>query len=142
MINRFQGDPKIIITDDGMSLDFIAGQPVMDSGVENLALISLLTAPGWWGNDILLNPDEQIGSDFEEIAKGPITLSKLNDIKQSAESALNNPAFGTVKTTVINPVSNQINIVNLIEPPGQDAQELILTRNGQNWINQANKELS
>lgn len=142
MINRFQGDPKLILTDDGVTINFVAGNPVMDQGVENLALISLLTLPGWWGNDIFQNPDEQIGSDFEEIAKGPITLSKLNDIKQSAESALANPAFGNIETTVINPVSDQVHVINRIEPPGQDAQELLLTRNGQNWINQANKELS
>lgn len=140
MSDRFSGDPKIYLTQDGAEMLFEGGQPVMDSGLENLAGISLFTAPGWWGNSLTLNEDEKIGSDFEETALGPITLQKLADIKQIGESALDNQAFGDVDMTVINPVNWRIDVATVISPPGQDIGQLILTRNGQNWINQANQD--
>lgn len=137
MIDRFSGDPKIYLTPSGAEMVFTGGQPVMDSGLENLAGISLFTAPGWWGNSLTLVEDEQIGSDFEETALGAITLQKLADIKVSGENALANPAFGDVDMTVTNPVSWRIDANVLISPPGQDAGQLLLSRNGQNWVNQA-----
>jgi phage gp46-like protein len=137
--NRFQGDPKLYLTPDGADLDFIGGQPVMDAGFENQVFISLFTASGWWGNDVIRNTDEQIGSDFEKNAKGTITLTKLNDVKQQAENALAYQAFGNVDIEVTNPVSTHLNIKAVISPPGRTPEELILTSNGQNWINQANE---
>lgn len=137
MTNRFQGDPKIIIKPSGASLQFTGGQPLMDAGVENLAIIGLFTAPGWWGNSVVADPDKQIGSDFEETAMGAITLSKLNDIRQSAEKALANPAFGTISVEVTNPSSTRIDVVSTISPPGRDVEELRLSRFGANWQAQA-----
>lgn len=140
MINRFQGDPKIFLTANGSSLKFISGQTVMDAGLENLVNISLFTKDGWWGNSLTDKNDENIGSDFEKTSRGSITLSKLNDIKQSAERALKNPAFGKITTEVLNPISYSLNIINRIEPPGNDIQELRVSRNGQNWQNQSLKD--
>lgn len=140
MIDRFQGDPKLYLTPSGVDMVFSGGQPIMDAGLENLAGISLFTAPGWWGNSLTTNEDEKIGSDFEETARGAITLTKINDIKQSAENSLSNPAFGTVEADVTNPVNWRIDMKASISPPGQDAGELALTRNGQNWINQAQQD--
>lgn len=137
MTNRFQGDPRIFITPSGAKLIFTGGNPVMDAGLENLAIISLFTAPGWWGNTLFNDPDKKIGSDFEDTAMGAITLSKLNDIRQAAEKALVNPAFGTITVDVTNPVSNRIDVRILIQPPGRDVQELRLSRHGGNWQAQA-----
>lgn len=138
MINdRFQGDPKLILTDDGADILYSGGNPVMDAGLENLAQISLLTAPGWWGNSLLDDDDQKLGSNFEEVANGILNLQLLNDISQAAEAALDNPAFGKVTSTVTNPADSTIKIENLIEPPGQDIETIILTRNGINWQNQA-----
>ena len=137
MIDRFQGDPKIYIDPDGASLSFESGQPVMDQGFENQAFISLFTSPGWWGNTIIQDPDKQIGSDYEETAKGAVTLQKLNQIRQAGIRALKYSAFGNIEGVVTNPVSSQLLAVFTIHPPGLDAQELIITRNGQNWVNQA-----
>jgi hypothetical protein len=137
MTDRFDGDPRLFIDSDGAYLDFQGGQPVMDAGIENLALISLHTGPGWWGNALIDRADRRIGSDFEKTASGTITLSKLNDIRQSAERALSDPAFGRVTTTVQNPQGNRIDVINRIEPPGQDIQELTVSRYGLNWIAQS-----
>lgn len=136
MINSYEGDPRLVLTNNGVTLTIKGGQPVMDQGFENQAQIGLLSGKGWAGN-IFLTPDQQIGSDFVEIAKGSITLAKLNDIKQAAEKDLASPAFGNVVSTVKNPESNFLRITSVISPPGKDQQELILLRNGTNWINQA-----
>lgn len=140
MSDIFSGDPKVYLTPSGADMDFKGGQPVMDKGLENLAGISLFTAPGWWGNSLTTVEDEKIGSDFEETALGPITLQKLTDIKQTGEKALENPAFGEIEAFITNPVNWRIDARFTISPPGKNAGELLLTRNGQNWVNQAGQD--
>lgn len=108
----------------------------MDAGLENQALIALFTEKGWPGNH-LLQPESQIGSDFEKLARGPITLSKLSLIEQTAVNALSAPIFGTVTAVASNPESWQTNVRILIEPPGREETEILLVSNGQNWISQA-----
>ena len=136
MTDIFSGDPRLFLSENGSRFIFKGGQPVMDRGLESLALISLFTKRGWVGNVLFSDIDQQIGSDFEEAAKQPITLSMLNDVAQAAERALDNPAFGNVIVTVENPNSNRLNVTILIQPPGQDSMVLILSRNGDNWIAQ------
>lgn len=137
MTNIFQGDPRIFIDENGADLKFIGGQPIMDGGVENLAVISLFTEPGWAGNDLFRNSDQIIGSSFQSAASQTITQSSLNRIRDAAEKALKNPAFGEVTVTVTNPTGYQIHVSALIKPPGSDAKELSLTKNGLNWQIQA-----
>ncbi len=134
--NRFEGDPKIIVTPDGWTVQYIGGQPVMDQGLENVATISLLTKENWVGN-IFLTEKQKIGSSVRRISAGAITLLKLNDIRQAAEKALDIAVFGNVEAEVLNPVSSYIKLNILIQPPGRDIEKLTLERNGQNWINQA-----
>lgn len=134
----YQGDPRLVLGPNGSRLVYKGGQPVMDQGIENLILISLFTARGWAGNALIDDPDKQIGSDFIETSKGPITFSKLNDIRQAAERALQNPALGPVNVTVTNPRADDVRVEILVQPPGQDVQTLIISRNGQLWLNQAN----
>ena len=136
MTDIFSGDPRIFLSENGSRLIFKGGQPVMDRGLENLALISLFTSRGWVGNILFSDIDQQVGSDFEESANQPITLSMLNDVAQAAERALDNPAFGNVIVTVENPNGNRLNVIILIQPPGQDSRVLILSRNGDNWVAQ------
>ena len=134
--NRFEGDPKIIVTEDGWTLYYKGGQPVMDQGLENIVTISLLTKEGWIGN-IFLTEKQKISSRLRKLASGPITISKLNDIRQESEKNLDVDVFGNVISTVINPVSSYVKLNILIQPKGSDIQELTLQKNGQNWINQA-----
>ena len=81
----------------------------MDRGFENQVNIQLLTNPGWCGN-IFLEPENQIGSNFHETTKGAITIDKLNDIRQAAERALKNQAFGNVTANVTNPERNFLKV--------------------------------
>lgn len=136
MTDIFSGDPRLFLSENGSRFIFRGGQPVMDRGLENLALISLFTGRDWVGNTLFSDIDQQIGSDFEEAAKQPITLSMFNDVAQAAERALDNPAFGNVIVTVGNPSGDRLDVIILIEPPGQDSRVLILSRNGDNWIAQ------
>lgn len=137
-MSGFEGDPKLILTKDGAELVYRDGQPVMDEGLENNALISLFTAPGWIGNT-LLNEDEQIGSDFEGQARGTLTLSKLADIENAAVRALDT-SFQKVSESIAqvnNPMGNQLDMFVRISPPGQDVDLLLTSKNGLNWRSQA-----
>jgi len=124
-------DPRMILTSNGSRLQFINGQPLIDDGLENLALISLFTSPGWCGNKFL---SVKIGSDFEAECNKPITRSQLNRIRTAAERALKCDAFGRVTVTVRNPVGHRLEVVALLEQTGR---ELVLTRIGQSWQFQA-----
>lgn len=133
----FSGDSYLTLGPDGSRLTFIGGQPVMDQGLENQAIIALFTTPNWAGNVLFADPAQQIGSDFVEAANQPITLQSLTDVEQAAVRALQSPAFGRVTATATNPESDRLLVEILIEPPGQDSQTIILSRNGINWQAQA-----
>ena len=135
MTDRFQGDPALSLGPNGSTLTFRGGQPIMDQGLENQAQISLFTAEGWPGN-FLLSPDGQIGSDFEETARGAITVASLARVEQAAKTALAAPIFGDIEALAINPESWRLDVGIIVGPPG-DRETILLTRNGQNWINQA-----
>lgn len=137
MMDIFSGDPYLTLGPDGSTLHYTGGQPVMDQGLINQAMTALFTTPGWPGNALLVDPDQQIGSDFVQAAFQPITLQSLTDVEQAAVRALASPAFGRVTVTAINPESDTIRVDILIEPPGQDSATIILTRNGLNWQAQA-----
>ena len=134
---NIQGDPAIRLTNNGATLTYKGGQPVMDAGLENQAQISLLTRQGWAGNLLFADTAEQIGSDFLKLSESTITLSGLALIENAAENALDSELFGTVTASAINPTSDRTNVSIDIQPPGQDAATILLSKNGQNWINQA-----
>lgn len=126
-------DPRLILTPDGSSLHFIGGQPLMDAGLENLVLISLFTNEGWCGNAFMKS---SIGSGFEAACNQPLTRQALNDIRNAAQSALQDPALGAVAVTVSNPTGHQLRVRIVIQPPASNPQELTLVRNGANWTSQ------
>ena len=125
-----QGDPKLILTADGSALQFTGGRPLTDRGLENLALISLFTRPGWVGNQIVKTP---IGSDFEEAASQPITRRSINQVRDAAIKALDDPLFGTVRVEVRNPNGYRLNVDILIQRTGATLQ---LSREGGVWFYQ------
>ena len=137
-MTRFQGDPKISITPNGATLTYKGGQPVMDGGLENFVQISLFTRQGWWGNDLLTDSRQKIGADIQEISERAITVTTINDLEKAIRTTLKTDIFGRVSVEVTNPKSTRLEAKITIEPPGQDAQELFLARNGGNWIVQAN----
>lgn len=141
MIDIYEGDPKIFIDEEGMDWNFPGdgGQPEMEQGVENQALISLFTDEGWPGNFYFKNVDQKIGSDYSEKTKLPITLPNLEVIRKSSIKALKNPIFGTVTSVVTAPKNNFIKNVMTVSPIGGGIDELILTKNGINWKIQSEK---
>lgn len=141
-MNRLQGDPRLILTENGATLKFIGGQPVMDGGLENHVLIALYTRPGWCGNVLFDKPSRKIGSDFEETAEQAITVDSLSDLEESGKRALadmvSDGLAEKVEVEATNPSAKNKNVRILITPPGKDAIEFLFTQHGQNWLNQAN----
>lgn len=131
--DRYSGDPRIVLGPEGADLDYRGGQPVMDQGLENQALLSLFTTPGWVGNT-LLPVERRVGSDFEETAAQAITLQGLADVANAAERALKSPFFPELAVAVTNPVGNRLAVAVTLGP----GRTLGLTRVGLAW--QAQRE--
>jgi len=140
--NRFQGDPAVNITEDGAEMKFIGGQPVVDQGFENAALISLFTKKGWWGNTLFQKQSEKIGSDYEIQSSKPIVaISSINDINDAADKSLqwmkDLKIADEILIDIVNPNANNIKVNIKIIPPGRTPEELLLFKNGLNWKAQA-----
>lgn len=133
----FEGDPRLFLGVDGSKIQFNDGQPIMDRGLENQALICLFTSRGWVGNIFFQDKNQQIGSDFEEEARKPITVASLSRVRSAALRALDIPAFGETGVIVTNPISYRLDVAILIQPPGGDISAFLLTKNGLNWTFQA-----
>lgn len=138
MIDNFDGDPKMFITADGADFSFSDGQPIMDSGLENNALISLFTREGWAGN-ILLPAENQVGSDFEENALGSLTLAKLSEIQNSADRALNSVQQKVTSNQVMvsNATGKKLDVSLKLSPVAEDPEILLSSDAGLNWRAQA-----
>ena len=118
--------------ENGAEFKYVGGNPIMDQGVHNAALISLYTRQGWCGN-IFLPPESRIGSDFEKTCEGSLTLSKLADVERAAELALASPLFPEVRAKARNPNSDTLEVNIKIGPGGA----LSLNREGPLWRAQA-----
>lgn len=140
MTDRYQGDPKLTLDENGADLTFKGGQPEMDRGLENAALISLHTRKGWAGNTLIRKPEQRLGSDFEEAQNQPITLTSFNTIRNAALAALQWMIDGKIASkidvAVRNPTGRKVETAALIRPISQDPLILLTTKNGLNWIAQ------
>lgn len=138
--NKYEGDPKIIITENGADMVFRGGQPVMDQGLENAATMLWFTKNGWCGNVFIRDPNQQVGSDFQEKGQGTITASSLVELARTGEAAwqklINSGVASKVQVNTSNPTGNTTEAVGLIQPPGKDLKILLATKNGVNWIKQ------
>lgn len=141
MSDMYQGDPKLTLDENGADLTFKGGQPVMDQGLENAVLISLFSRKGWTGNVLVSDPNQKVGSDFEEKVNQSITISVLNDIRQAGIRALqwmiDSGLASNIEIEVTNPTAKNLRVVILIQPPGQDIKVLLLTKHGLNWLAQS-----
>jgi phage gp46-like protein len=125
---QYDGDPALLFGPDGCTLVYEAGQPRMDAGgLENAVLISLFSQKGWPGNDLDRNqPERHIGSDFEEkIIERPITTNTLLKVEQAGSRALawlvdeGIAKSATVRATA--PGRNRIDVVvSVIKPDGAE----------------------
>lgn len=138
--NIYQGDPKLFLFPSGSDLEFRGGQPIMDGGLENTVFISLFTRKGWIGNTMFGDTAYHIGSDFELAFEQPINIGALDDIQQEAGKALQwmidvNLA-SNIDIVVSNPTGERIDTKITIHRPNLPASELVLIKNGSNWLMQ------
>jgi phage gp46-like protein len=137
MTDRYQGDPKLTLDENGSDLTFKGGQPEMDRGLENAVFISLFTKESWVGNALFTDINQQIGSDFLDTVNQPITVTALNDIANSAERALqwmiDSDIAANITARATNPRNDWIEVAILIEPPTADPVILLAKQNGVNW---------
>jgi len=89
-MDQFDGDPLIYDIGDGGDLSFSGGQPVMSSGIENAAYLSLFVDANWWGNDIdPANPGATGSYHFLKlISNAKLTPSILTDTEAAAKADL------------------------------------------------------
>ena len=137
---RFQGDPAIKITENGARMTFIDGQPVMDQGLENAVQIALFTKKNWWGNVLITNPNQKIGSNFERqrtIIDAETVNEVFDDATQALKPLIDSGLIISADIEVTNPVLNHIYVYLTIKPHARDEIELLFIKNGVNWISQA-----
>ena len=133
----FGGEPKLFLSADGANISVRSGQPVMEQGLENIALISLFTEEGWFGNQFLRIG--KVGSRFVRSARAPITISSLNDVRQAGLDALRGNVFGDVSANVSNVSGQQLKVEFFITPPTGPDEQLIIERITGNWLAQARR---
>jgi phage gp46-like protein len=114
--------------ENGSDFRYESGQPLMDQGIHNAAIISLFTEEGWAAN-VFLPPESRIGSDYVKLCRGTITLSRLADIENSAVRALRSKLFPGVEAEARAPSSGQLETNIKIKPGGS----LSLVRQGPLW---------
>lgn len=138
-MNIYQGDPYITVSDNGADMTFNGGQPVMDRGLENAAVISVSSDKDWFGNVLFDDPNQQVNSsNYLSALKSAITLSSLNDARDGVEKDLqwmvDTGVASEINVDVNNNSGYSISSVITITPPGRDTLELQSTKNGNNWI--------
>jgi hypothetical protein len=130
--DRYSGDPRMLLTPNGADLDYEGGQPIMDQGIENQALLSLFVSDDWCGN-LFLPPASRIGSDFEETCRAPLILQAVTaDIPNAVERALKSDLFPDVRVAVANPQSWNLQVTITLA----SGAILTLDRRGMLWASQ------
>ncbi len=145
MTSFFEGDPKIYIDGDGANLNIVNGQPDMDQGVENEAVINLFS-DDWFGNVFFRDKNQKIGGEFEAAHKQPITRTNLSVVSEAAidafKQSIDSGLFLDVVAETENLSANHRRTTIIVKPPGENLIAIRATHNGQNWINQIEKGLS
>lgn len=139
--DRFQGDPYVYMTSNGLAMKFVDGQPIMDQGFENSVLLSILLTEDWPLNPLLPAEAQLIRSKFLTAVKSAITSDTLNN----ARTGLNNDlAFlvskgyaSRIQVDVTNPTGYITEAKIFIYLPNGDAVEIMARNNGANVFLQA-----
>jgi phage gp46-like protein len=134
----FQGDPRLFLDKNGAYIAFSGGQPVMDRGFENVVLILLFTRKGWVGNSLFKDPQKYIGSDFEKAHDAPFTSQSFARIENAAQVALQ-VLLDTGVASAVEIVSQTLDGFAVtttvrVTSPNLPFLELIVTKNGPNWV--------
>lgn len=137
---NYDGEPRLIPTANGTTIEIRGGQPVMDAGIENAALISLLTEPGWFGNEFL-DAEYRVGdSTFSQVCEGAITRSTFITAEKEAIRALgwmvDDGIASEIQATITNPNGITIDSEVTIVRPDATTEEIALLKYGPNWTRQ------
>ena len=137
---NFDGEPRLIPTGNGTTIEMHGGQPVMDAGIENAALISLCTRPGWWGNQYL-DKEFRVGdSTFDEVTEGAILRSTFvtaeNEAKRALEWMIDEGIASSIDASVTNKSSIEIDAEVTINRPDGTTEDIALRHYGDNWLRQ------
>jgi phage gp46-like protein len=146
-VTLWGGDLAVFMDGTGSKIIWRGGQPVMDAGLETTIFMSLFTElyppeskRGWFGNYLNTDNKFDIGSRFLESTRVPITVTSLGNMEKEAENALawmiNSKLAKSVEAEVTNPRTNHLEIAIRVVKPDLSIQDLLLLRNGVNWIYQ------
>ncbi len=137
---NFDGEPLIIMTADGTTFEFRAGQPVMDAGEENWINIGMWTRPGWWGNHILEKANQIGDCNLDELIRESITRTMLLNSEKEAvrgcSSLVDNKVSSGVEA-VIETVGMGLALQVKVHKPVGTIETIIFQKYGGNWIRQA-----
>jgi phage gp46-like protein len=137
----FEGQPRIVIGEDGADCPFVNGQPVMDQGLENAVLLSLFGGSDWVGNSLQDKDSQKYNGHFIKASRGAVTVSNLNARRVAAQADLawliKEQLVSQVDVYVQNPSGNSVVTVILLYKPDDAPVALQLSQNGVNWNYQA-----
>jgi len=105
--DKFSGDLKITVSEDGADFKVEGGQPEMIVGVEQEALMSLFTRKGWPGNALL---GKELGSDFEANLFGNMDSEYLEKLANQAAISILGGAVAAGSAEAVNFSNNDIRI--------------------------------
>lgn len=135
-LRKFDGDIKLSLSLDGGVVTIWAGQPQMDGGLETAVNISLFTESGWWGNSII-GTGHEVGSDFEEAIRQPLTNKARLDIIEAARAALqwmlDTGIAESIDYTATIPAVGRLDFAIRIKQPEKTPENF---RYNVNWANQ------
>lgn len=136
----FDGEPRVVLDAGGADIEINGGQPVMDAGVENAALISLLTDPGWFGNTFL-EAEYRVGdSTLTEVLGGALTKTTFSraegEAKRALQWMLDEGIASEIRASFANRAGTGVDADVTIVRPNGDERAVSLRRYGPNWIRQ------
>jgi len=139
----WDGEPRMCMVDGGVDWEVRGGQPVMDAGIENWALISLFTEsdPYWWGNYVLDGEYRLGDSNFVAILKDSITRTGLIDADKEVRRALElmkeKRIASEIKAELAINEQGGLDLVVQVYGPVSTLLNLLIQKHGLNWVMQA-----
>lgn len=136
MALKYQGDLKLTISPySNGGINYILGQPEMDTGLENAIIISLGTKKNWWGNLLFQQEIKKIGSDYDNLTHDILNFNQLRKIEKETEKTLDwmkqIKIVESIESIVSNPIADQLkNIITIKKSSG------IIEIFELNWIQQ------
>ena len=137
MIDKFQGDPKFFINENGSRFVWINGQPIMDQWLENEILHAIFT-PTWFGNSLFDSENEKFTSRLLETLDDVVTLESLNNIRDAIEKATNyiveTQKVKSIDVRVFNPRHNGITIEIIVTDKRNNLKLINFSYENSQWV--------